>query len=614
MTTTEKKLSDVLSEFASTMLTDFPIQGILDQLVRRIVEVLPITGAGVTLISDTTSPHYATASDSTALQYEKLQTELNEGPCIVSYRTGNAVAIADLREERRFPLFVPRAIEAGLSAVFTFPLRQGEKRLGALDLYRDTPGPLSDDAMTVAQTLADVASAYLLNAQARADLADSYARAHATSLHDSLTGLPNRTLLLERIEHALLSRRRSGKTVAVLFIDLDKFKRVNDSSGHQAGDQLLVAVGARIKAMLRPGDTLARLSGDEFIIVCHELDAETLVEGIAARLSEALSLPFSLGGVAVELSASIGISFAEQGDDPEQLLHRADMAMYQVKRKGGAHHQRLDVREQDLMDYRESLQRDLRRAVERGQLRLEYQPVVRVRDGGVICVEALLRWDHPERGLIPPAVLIPLAEESGDIIDIGRWVLEDACITLPRWEDVAGGEPFVMGVNVSAHQLMAPGFVSLVERVISESDTPAAHLCLEVTESAFVQDAQLALSVLSQLKQLGILVALDDFGTGYSSLSYLRQFPFDIIKIDQSFVADLVEEGTSHAIVSKTIELAQLLDLLVVCEGVETAAQFHHVSVLGSDYCQGYLFAPPMTPDMLDSAKRHATSPWVLTP
>ena len=171
-----------------------------------------------------------------------------------------------------------------------------------------------------------------------------------------------------------------------------------------------------------------------------------------------------------------------------------------------------------------------------------------------------------------------------------------------------------MGVNVSAHQLMAPGSVSMVERVISASDTPAEHLCLEVTESAFVQDAQLALSVLSQLKQLGIPVAPDDFGTGYSSLSYLRQFRFDIIKIDQSFVADLVEEGTSHAIVSKTIELAQLLDLLVACEGVETAAQFHHVSVLGSDYCQSYLFAPPMTPDMLDSAKRHATSPWVLTP
>ncbi len=593
MTTTEHRLSDVLSEFASTMLTDFPIQGILDQLVRRIVEVMPITGAGVTLISDTTSPHYATASDESALRYERLQTELNEGPCIVSYRSGEAVAIADLRDDRRFPLFAPRAVEAGLSAVFTFPLHQGDKRLGALDLYRDTPGSLSDESMAVAQTLADVASAYLLNAQARADLADSYARAHVTSLHDPLTGLPNRTLLLERIEHALLCRRRSGRTVAVLFIDLDNFKRVNDSSGHQAGDELLVAVGARIKAMLRPGDTLARLSGDEFIIVCHELDDETLVEGIAARLSDALALPFSLGGIAVDLSASIGIAFAQQGDNPEQLLHKADMAMYQVKRKGGAHHQLLDVLEQDLMEYKDSLQRDLRHAAGRQQLRLEYQPVVRVSDGGVVSVEALLRWDHPERGLIPPSVLIPLAEQSGDIIEIGRWVLEQACNSRHRWQDAAGDDAFVMGVNVSAHQLMSPGFVSMVEKVIA--------------------DAELALAVLSKLKQIGILVALDDFGTGYSSLSYLRKFPFDMIKIDQSFVADLVEEGPSHAIVSKTIELAQLLDLLVVCEGVETAEQYHHVALLGSDYCQGYLFARPMTPDKLDHATRNSASPWVIS-
>ncbi len=224
----------------------------------------------------------------------------------------------------------------------------------------------------------------------------------------------------------------------------------------------------------------------------------------------------------------------------------------------------------------------------------------------------MLRWDHPERGLIPPSVLIPLAEESGDIIDIGRWVLEHACESRHRWEDAGGDEAFVMGVNVSAHQLMAPGFVSMVETVLAQSGTSAEHLCLEVTESAFVQDAELALAVLSRLKHIGILVALDDFGTGYSSLSYLRQFPFDMIKIDQSFVADLVDQGASHAIVSKTIELAQLLDLLVVCEGVETPEQYHQVSVLGSDYCQGYYFARPMTPDMLDDATSRSTSPWVI--
>jgi diguanylate cyclase (GGDEF)-like protein len=612
MTTTEKQLSDVLSEFARTMLTDFPIQGILDHLVQRIVEVMPISGAGVTLISASTNPRYVAASDHAAMRYEELQNELGEGPCVEAFESGVAVALADLRDEARFPAFTPRAIDAGLAAVFTFPLCHGDKRLGALDLYRSTPGALSADSMVVAQTLADVASAYLLNAEARADLVTSSAHAYALSLHDALTGLPNRILLLERIEHALLSRLRSNKHVAVLFMDLDGFKSVNDSSGHQVGDQLLVAVGDRIKQMLRPGDTLARLSGDEFIIVCHELDDEEQVQGIATRLVDAMAAPFDLGGIVVDLSASIGIAFAAPGDDPERLLHKADVAMYQVKRKGGAHHRLIDVPEQTRTETSDSLQRDLRHALRQHQLRLEYQPVVRVADGRVNCVEALLRWDHPDRGPISPAVLIPLAEASGDIIEIGQWVLEQACTDRHRWENKSGDEAFVMAVNVSAFQLMAPGFVAMVVDVISRTNTQAEHLCVEVTESAFVQDAELALAVLTQLKRLGVLVALDDFGTGYSSMTYLKNFPVDVLKIDQSFIADLTQDASSHAIVLKTIELAQLLNVVVVCEGVETAEQFREVAELASDYCQGYYFSRPMTADMLDKSASDS-EPWIIS-
>jgi len=608
---TERQLSDVLSEFARTMLTEFPIQGILDRLVRRIVEIMPVTGAGVTLISESTTPHYVAASDDAALAYEQLQTALDEGPCVVAYQTGASVASADLRREERFPLFVAQARRAGLSAVFTFPLRHGDNSLGALDLYRDAPGPLSDQAMIVAQTLADVASAYLVNAQARADLLASSAHTQALALHDSLTGLPNRVLLLERIEHALLSRRRSEKVVSVLFIDLDGFKKVNDRYGHQVGDELLVAVADRLTRTLRPGDTLARLSGDEFIIVCENLDEEQQIEGIAARLTEAICSPFVLASVAVELSASIGIAFAGHGNDPEQLLHRADLAMYQVKRKGGAEHDVINESERELAAYNDLLQRDLAHAVERGELRLEYQPIVRATDGRVSSVEALLRWDHPEHGLVPPAVLIPLAEASGDIVKIGRWALERACVDRHRWEDKIGDEAFVMGVNVSARQLMAPGFVSMVKSILATTNTRGEHLCLEITESVFVQDAKATLAVLSQLKRLGVLLALDDFGTGFSSLTYLRQFPVDMIKIDQSFISDLTENAASHAIVSKTIELAHLLDLIVVCEGVETLEQDRQVAALTSDFCQGFHFSEPMKPDLLD-VMANASPPWTI--
>jgi diguanylate cyclase (GGDEF)-like protein len=337
---TEHQLSEVLSEFARTMVTDFPIQSILDHLVRRIVEILPVTGAGVTLISPTTSPRYIAASDSAALRYEKLQTELSEGPCLVAYDTGEAVAVPDLREDDRFERFTPRALGAGLMAVFTFPLRQGDSRLGALDLYRDTPGPLDLDDLASAQTLADVTAAYLVNAQARADLETSSAQSHQDSLHDALTGLPNRVLLLEHFGHALKRNRRSGKTVAVLYVDLDEFKAVNDAHGHSTGDQVLIAVAQRMADLLRAGDTLARMSGDEFVILCEDLDEEQAAQDIASRVVHALSEVFNVADVEVHISASVGVAFGGSQAIPlsepfaEMVLQLADEAMYQAKCTG----------------------------------------------------------------------------------------------------------------------------------------------------------------------------------------------------------------------------------------------------------------------------------------
>ncbi len=598
ITDAEHELSSVLSEFARTMLTEFPIQSILQHLVHRIVDVLPVTGAGVTLIDPISAPRYVAASDSEALHFEELQSELGEGPCLNAYRTRAPVLVADLEHGNQFEAFGPRALEMGLRAVFTFPLRQANGCLGALDLYRDVAGPLSDDEAASAQTLADVTAAYLVNAQARADLLVASERSHHRSMHDALTGLPNRVLLLERIEHAIIRSGRSGKVVAALFVDLDHFKAVNDSFGHQVGDELLIAVAERVTCALRPADTVARLSGDEFVILCEELDRDDQVEIVASRVVDSLGVTFVLSGIEVEISASIGIAFASQTNhDAEQLLHAADVAMYQTKRKGGANFQIVDLKAHHLAQDHMDLRVALSRAEERGELRLEYQPIVRTVDGRFIGAEALLRWDNPGRGAIAPATMIPLAEQSGLIFEIGRWVLEQACIDRALADPTGNG--WMMSVNVSAHQLMAPDFLPMVTTILSDTDTDPRCLTLEITEGALVRDTQRARVVLTELKHLGLLLALDDFGTGYSSLGYLKQFPVDVVKIDQSFVTDLERDSSSRAIVSKTIEMAHLLGLVVICEGVETMAQHQAVTDLGSDYCQGFHFGRPMCLDPL---------------
>jgi diguanylate cyclase (GGDEF)-like protein len=342
----EETLSSVLSEFARTMVTDFPVQGILDHLVGRIVDVLPITGAGVTLIEAGLAPRYVAASDESALRFEKLQTNMRQGPCILAFHSGEAVSVPGLAADTRFPQFGPAAVDDGLAAVFTFPLRHGAGRLGALDLYRDRCGALDSEDMVAAQTLADVASAYLINAQAREDQQAQSARFESSSLHDPLTGLPNRLLLEQRIEHAALRARREHTSAAVLFADLDRFKSVNDRYGHQAGDELLIAVAGRLTKMLRPGDTLARVSGDEFVILCEDLVNPATATNLAARISAAFMAPFSLDAAEITLTASVGVAYAGPGEEiSTQLVANADVAMYQAKRSGGAGHEMHDIRD-----------------------------------------------------------------------------------------------------------------------------------------------------------------------------------------------------------------------------------------------------------------------------
>ena len=589
-----EELSDVLSEFARTMVTDFPIQGILDHLVKRIVEIMPITGAGVTLISPGSEPRYVAASNDAALRFEKVQTELGEGPCLAAYLTGEAVSVPDLRDEERFPRFSPRALEAGLTAVFTFPLHHDALQLGALDLYRDSSGPLSPESMSTAQTLADVAAAYILNAQARAELQDSSLRSSEAALHDSLTGLPNRALMLQRLEHAFTRGLRSTNTCAVFFVDLNRFKAVNDTYGHQVGDELLIAVAGRLRAVLRPADTVARMSGDEFVILCEDLDGPSRADTIAVRVNVALVRPFELSSGEVNVTASIGVAFTGDGAQaPEDLIRDADLAMYHCKRRHAGRRQVFDLGELHLGEGHAGLEQALPGAAGRGELHLVYQPIVHAANRRVVGVEALLRWTHPHRGEVSPNVVIPLAEQSGEIIDIGRWVLEQAWTERQHWSaDDASG--LAMSVNVSGHQFMSSGFAAMVANVIGAGTVDPGLLTLEVTENVFVRDGERALVVVSDLKQLGVQIALDHFGTGYSSLSYLMQCRVDTVKVDQTIIAKLADNSTNRAIVTAIIQLAHGLGMTVVSEGVETLGQQRELAELGSDACQGFYFAHPM--------------------
>ncbi len=587
-------LSSVLSDFARTMITDFPIQAILDHLVVRIADVVPVTGAGVALIAPGVAPHHVAASNAAALHFERLQSDLGQGPCTVAYETGEAVSVPDLRLDDRFPDFTAVASQEGVRAVFAFPLRHRAGRLGALDLYRDAPGVLDPVDMAAAQTLADVAAAYLLNAQARQEALHVSEQFRVGALHDALTGLPNRVLLQQRLEHAAQRASRSHSVAAVLFADLDRFKWVNDTYGHAVGDQLLIAAASRLSAAVRPGDTLARVSGDEFVVLCEDLAHLDDVIRLADRVGEAFAVPFEVAGNRLGVSVSVGIAYAGPGEAvTDQLITHADQAMYRAKRLGGATHQVVDLQEADGADDR-GLDRDLRSALAAGGVELAYQPIVATASGAVVGVEALLRWTHPLSGAVPAVTTIGIAEHDGLVTGIGAWALERSCTERGRWLAEHPGLPLDVSVDVSVRQLMTPGFCGTVADVLQRTGMDPAALVLELTEGLLVEDGAHALSVLADLRGLGVRLALDDFGSGYNSLAYLRRLPVDIVKINQAFVADIGVVPSGRVIVAAVTDLAHALGLSVTAEGIESQAQHEVVAGLGCDHAQGHLYGRPV--------------------
>jgi diguanylate cyclase (GGDEF)-like protein/PAS domain S-box-containing protein len=419
---------------------------------------------------------------------------------------------------------------------------------------------------------------------------------HYRAFHDSLTDLPNRTLFVDRVEAAMARAASRGAKVGVMFLDLDNFKVVNDSLGHAVGDQLLVALTERIKGCLRLEDTLARLSGDEFAILFEEIWGEDDAVRLGARLQEALESPFSIEHRELYVAVSIGIVVSgPTHTKPGDLLRDADLAMYRAKANGKGRCEVFNDTMNVHFTERLALESSMRRSVERNELRVHYQPIVKLDDETVVGFEALVRWEHPQRGLIPPSDFIPIAEETGMIVPIGAWVLEEACRQVQQWqEERCDGRALLLSVNVSARQFQAPDLVGTVASVLERTGFNPTSLKLELTESMMMHDVERTILRLHELKKLSVQLAIDDFGTGYSSLAYLRQFPITVLKIDRTFVKRLGMDPQDDAIVRSIVTLSRDLGMEVVAEGIETVEQLATLRALDCDYGQGYHFSRPL--------------------
>jgi diguanylate cyclase (GGDEF)-like protein/PAS domain S-box-containing protein len=432
-------------------------------------------------------------------------------------------------------------------------------------------------------------------------LREQQSRLNYMAFHDSLTALPNRSLFYDRINHGLARARRSNSKLALMLLDIDRFKIVNDSLGHDAGDILLKAIAMRLNEGVRDMDTVARLGGDEFVVVLEGIHDVDDVVFVANKLLVTLSRPLEISGHDISITVSIGVSiFPDDGADTDELLKNADIAMYKAK-EAGKNNCQFYTRGMNAtaVNYL-LLENDLRRAIEQNQLTLYYQPQIDLKTGDMTGVEALVRWQHPDRGLISPAHFIPLAEETGLIVPIGEWVLREACRQNKYWLD-AGRDVGKVAVNLSPRQFRQKNFPGKVENILKETGLEAKYLELEITESCAMEHAGETINQLNQLNQMGTFLAIDDFGTGYSSLAYLQRFPIQKLKIDRSFIHDIHDDANDAAIAKTIIGLAHNMQLRVVAEGVENEGQAEWLRNKGCDQAQGFLYAKPMTAKQLDS-------------
>lgn len=533
-------------------------------------------------------------------------TQKGQGPTGTAIRMRQTVINQNILTNPAMQPWRKAATIQGFESSIALPLISNKKVLGALNIYAFEPNAFFSEEVTLLEELANDLAFGIQTLRTRNEHHAAEKKLHFLAHHDPLTGLPNRLLLLDRFNQAAALANREQSGVSVLFLDIDNFKHVNDSLGHTVGDQLLISVTERIQTCIRDTDTISRQGGDEFIILLPHMHDLPATHSIAQKIIDAFVEPFNIENQLLNISFSIGISlFPDDGRDFDTLLRQADTALYQAKDAGKNTYRFFSKKMNAAALENMQMQSNLHNALKNNELILNYQPQIDILSGNIIGAEALVRWQHPELGVISPARFIPLAEQSGLIIQIGEWVLNEACRQAQEWHQTTGGAAMVIAVNLSSLQFKRGNIVETVARALEKSGLPASLLELELTESIMLQDLDVVLKTLNTLKKIGVKLSIDDFGTGYSSLSYLKRLHVDKLKIDQSFVHDMVDSAEDAAIVQAIIQLGQTLQLTVIAEGVENNDQLAMLKDFGCNEIQGYLFSRPLpAQDFLEFCKR----------
>jgi diguanylate cyclase (GGDEF)-like protein len=585
-----------------------PITEVLSAITEGASSLLDVEVVSLRIL-DEDDPGYLRMAASVGVDAETMASiarrPVGEGVGGRAVAEGRLVVADDYEtSENALPTFV----DSGLQTAMAAPVYRDGKVAGSLlvaSYASNRSYSVTEQEMLLA--FAEHTSLALNDSSAIDAINRAYTDAMHRANHDELTGLPNRALVLDRLGHALARRRSSGddQQLCVLFVDLDRFKAINDSLGHSVGDDVLTLVADRLQAAVRPADTVARLSGDEFVVVCEDITADEAML-VAGRVEASIAEPISLFGRESVLTASVGLAMAQANDvRAEDILRDADVAMYRAKEQGGARIEVFDERIRSQMLARIEMEHALRRALSSDELRLHYQPVVGAESGKLVALEALVRWEHPDDGLLPPDTFVPLAEQSGLIVALGHWVIEEACRQLAAWRALGPDSPFAdvrVDINLSGRQFADTGLLATICNAMRRHGLPGHAVGFEITESVLMDDGDSTVAVLRGLKELGVHLAIDDFGTGYSSLSYLESFPVDTVKIDRSFVQRMSSSGTNDVIISAVVSLARALGLDVIAEGVETSEQLEQVRSLGCQYVQGYFFGRPAPADQLSVA------------